>query len=50
MGIKTRKKSKKVASQAEDAVEKPKAKRRTRKTTIIPDPLPEQTPPLPDSP
>ena len=49
-GKETIKKSKKSTSQVEDTAEKPKAKRRTNKAPIIPDPLPEQTPPLPDSP
>jgi cell division protease FtsH len=50
MGKATPKKTKKTADAVEDSVEKPKAKRKTRKAPIIPDPLPEQTPPLPDSP
>jgi cell division protease FtsH len=50
LGSKTRKKSKKTPSTVEDITEKPKAKRGSRKTPIIPDPLPDQTPPLPDSP
>jgi hypothetical protein len=50
MGKETKKVSKKATSQVEDTPEKPKTKRRTRKAPIIPDPLPKQTPPLPDSP
>ncbi|UCC16251.1 MAG: AAA family ATPase, partial [Dehalococcoidales bacterium] len=49
-GKETIKKSKKSTSKADDAAEKPKAKRSARKAPIIPDPIPEQTPPLPDSP
>jgi cell division protease FtsH len=48
-GKEPKKKSNKVTSKAADSVEKPKAKSRTKKSPIIPDPLPEQTPPLPDS-
>jgi cell division protease FtsH len=49
-GKETKKKSKKATSKVGDSVKKPKAKRQVKKAPIIPDPLPNQTPPLPDSP
>ncbi|OGN90254.1 MAG: cell division protein FtsH [Chloroflexi bacterium RBG_13_46_14] len=49
-GKESKKKSKKVAAVVEDATEQAKTKSRTKKAPIIPDPLPERTQPLPDSP
>ncbi len=48
-GKKAKAKEAKVTAPVDEAVEKPKARRRTKKAPIIPDPLPEQ-PPLPGSP
>ena len=48
-GKESKKKLKKVAA-VEDTPEQSKTKGKTKKASIIPDPLPKQTPPLPDSP
>ena len=49
-GKESKEKSKKVAAVVENTAEQPKTKGRTKKAPIIPDPLPKQTSPLPDSP